>query len=110
MDDHFVTWGISKETVLPYNGNRIFAPLKEHEGKNLVTFAGREGRCWSAATAGRRPCSSCRGRPYVMHQSVGRGHVIAFADDPTYRAFSPQLQRLFFNAVFFSLPTKRELP
>jgi hypothetical protein len=36
-----------------------------------------------------------------MHQALGRGHVVAFADDPNYRAFSPNLQRLFFNAAFF---------
>jgi hypothetical protein len=107
--DHFVTWGISKETVLPYNGNRLFAPLKEHEGKNLVTFTDAKdalvsGYCWPETL------QLLPGRPYVMYQSMGRGHVIAFADDPTYRAFSPQLQRLFFNSVFFSLPTKREQP
>ena len=39
-DDHFVTWGIAKETVLHFNGDRIFAPLKALEGKNLVAFAG----------------------------------------------------------------------
>ncbi|MBL8793410.1 MAG: hypothetical protein JNM56_05880, partial [Planctomycetia bacterium] len=104
-DDHFVTWGLSKDTVLPYNGNRLFVPLKEHEGRNLVTFADKDalvsGYCWPETL------QLMSGKPYVMYRSLGRGHVVAFADDPTYRAFSPQLQRLFFNAVFFSLPAKR---
>lgn len=107
--DHFVTWGISKHTVLPYNGDRLFAPLKEHEGRNLVTFTAAKdslvsGYCWPETL------QLLSGKPYVMYQSMGRGHVIAFADDPSYRAFSPQLLRLFFNSVFFSLPSQREQP
>ena len=38
----------------------------------------------------------------VVYQSLGRGHVIGFADDPNFRAFSPDTQRLFQNAVFLS--------
>ena len=42
------------------------------------------------------------GKPILLYQPLGRGHIVAFADDPNYRAFSPHLQRLFFNAAFFS--------
>jgi hypothetical protein len=34
-----------------------------------------------------------------MHQPTGRGHVIAFADDPNNRAFAEATQLLFLNAV-----------
>jgi len=99
-DDHFVTWGIDKEAVVYFSGNRIFAPLKTTAGKNLVKFADGKGLlvsgyCWP------QTLQILPGTPYVLHQSMGRGHIVAFADDPNYRAFSPQLQRLFFNAVFF---------
>jgi hypothetical protein len=107
-DDHFVTWGIGKDTMLHYNGDRIFTPLKVVDGKNLVAFSsGKDilvsGYCWP------QTLSLLPGKPYVLYQKLGRGHVVAFADDPNYRAFSPQTQRLFFNAVFFSLPSRREL-
>jgi hypothetical protein len=36
-----------------------------------------------------------------MHQPMGRGHVIAFAEDPNYRAFQDGLNLLFLNGVFF---------
>jgi len=106
-DDHFVTWGFDKETLLHYNGDRIFTPLKSNDGKNLVVISDKKdalvsGYCWP------QTLQMLPGKPYVMYQSVGRGHIVAFADDPNYRAFSPHLQRLFFNAVFASLPTKRE--
>ena len=99
-DDHFTTWGVNKETVIYYAGNRIFTPLKESAGKNLVTIVDRpdllaSGYCWPETLR------LLPGKPYLLHQSLGRGNIVAFADDPTYRAFSPNLQRLFFNAVFF---------
>lgn len=34
-----------------------------------------------------------------MHQPMGQGHVIAFAEDPNYRAFTEATQLLFINAV-----------
>ena len=34
-----------------------------------------------------------------MHQPLGQGHVIAFAEDPNYRAFTEATALLFINAV-----------
>ncbi len=99
-DDHFVTWGMDKAEVLYFSGNRLFAPLKKTAGKNLVTFAeGKDllasGYCWPETL------KLLPGKSLLMHQPHGKGHVVAFADDPNYRVFSPTLQRLFFNAAFF---------
>jgi hypothetical protein len=99
-DDHFLTWGMSKEAAIYYHGNRIFAPLKSPVGKNLVTIVDRtdalaSGYCWPETL------QMLKGKPFLMHQSLGKGHIVAFADDPTYRAFSPPLQKIFFNAVFY---------
>jgi hypothetical protein len=106
--DHFTTWGVDKETVLFYSGNRIFTPLKDTAGKNLVNFFEQPIRSWAkhkdllvSGYCWQQTLPLLPGKPYVMHQALGRGHVVAFADDPNYRAFSPNLQRLFFNAVFF---------
>lgn len=105
--DHFTTWGMDKDTVIYFSGNRIFTPLKASAGKNLVAFAEVKksfdppgnilvsGYCWQETMP------MLPGKPYVLHQRLGRGHIVAFADDPNYRAFSPHLQRLFFNAAFF---------
>lgn len=97
--DHFVTWGASAESPLYFSGNRIFTPMKESAGKNLVAFASKDvlasGYCWPETL------QMLPHKPFVMYQRLGRGHIVAFADDPNYRAFSPPLQRFFFNAVFF---------
>ena len=34
-----------------------------------------------------------------MAQPTGRGHVVAFAEDPNYRAFMDGLNLLFLNGV-----------
>ncbi len=106
-DEHFVTWGFDKESLFLFHGDRIFTPLKADDGKNLVTFGDKKdllvaGYCWP------QTLQILPGKPYVMVQRMGRGHVVAFADDPNFRAASPHSQRLFFNAVFSSFPSPRE--
>ncbi len=34
-----------------------------------------------------------------MHQPVGQGQLIAFAEDPNYRAYAETTELLFINAV-----------
>jgi hypothetical protein len=38
-------------------------------------------------------------KAYLIHEPLGRGHVIAFAEDPNYRAFCEGTELLFLNAV-----------
>ncbi len=38
-------------------------------------------------------------KAFAMHQPTGQGHVIAFAEDANYRAFSEGTMLLFMNAV-----------
>ena len=38
---------------------------------------------------------------YAMEESVGDGHVILFAEEPTFRAYWEGLEKLFFNGVLF---------
>jgi len=97
---HWVTFGNSESMDVFYTGRLILAPTKETEGRSLVSFAQRKdlltsGFCWP------RSLDLLAETPYVVHRPIGRGHVIAFADDPNFRAMYPSLQRFFINAVFF---------
>ena len=38
-------------------------------------------------------------KAYLIHQPMGRGHLVAFAEDPNYRAYAEASQLLFINAV-----------
>jgi hypothetical protein len=98
-DDHFVTFGSPAEIYPLITTDLIFTPLKPADGRNLVTFAARDvlasGFCWP------QTLELMAGKPLVLYQSLGKGHVVAFADDPNYRAMTPTTQRFFLNAVFF---------
>ena len=98
-DDHFVTFGVPPEFSPLVNTDLILAPLKPTDGRNLVNFAPRgrllaSGFCWPATL------DLMAGKPLVLYQALGKGHVVAFADDPNFRAMVPTTQRLFLNAVF----------
>ncbi len=98
-DDHFVTFGSPGEIFPLITTNLILSPLKPTDGRNLVNFASRDllvsGFCWP------QTLELMAGKPLVLYQSLGRGHIVAFADDPNYRAMTPTTQRFFLNAVFF---------
>jgi hypothetical protein len=97
-DDHFITFGSPDEVFPLINTDVILTALKPMDGRNLVNFASRDllvsGFCWPGTL------ELMAGKPLVLYQSLGRGHVVAFADDPNYRAMTPTSQRFFLNAVF----------
>ncbi|AMV39259.1 M14 family metallopeptidase [Planctomyces sp. SH-PL62] len=98
-DDHFVTFGSPSEVFPLVNTDLVLTPLKPVAGRNLVNLADRDtlvsGFCWP------QTLELMAGKPLVAYQALGKGHVVAFADDPNYRAMAPTTQRFFLNAVFF---------
>jgi hypothetical protein len=100
FDDHWVTFGCGREVDLLLSGSLILRPLKPTDGRNLVTFLPKDrivtsGFCWPATI------DLIAGTPFVLYQALGEGHVIAFSQDPNFRAMVPAMQRFFLNAVFF---------
>lgn len=97
---HWVTYGYRPELDVFYSGSLILSPTGETEGRSLVTFAAEDklltsGFCWPASQ------KLLAGTPYAVYRSMGEGHLIAFTDDPNFRAMYPALQRLFMNAALF---------
>ncbi len=97
---HWVTFGFDPTIDIFYTGNLVLSPTKETAGRSLVTFEKQDqlltsGFCWPESLA------LLAETPYVVHRSVGRGNVVAFTDDPNFRAMYPSLQRLFINAAMF---------
>ena len=96
--EHWLTSGLDGSVPVSVQGQRVFSPLTLDKGRNVVVFAPRErlvasGIIWDESQA------QLPGKPYVMHQPSGRGHVVAFTDDPNNRAFAEATQLLFMNAV-----------
>jgi len=99
---HWLTAGLDGEIQSVYEGARVFAPLKLDAGVNVGTYAPQDrlvaaGLVWDEA----QPLLA--GRAFVMHQPTGRGHVIAFAEEPNYRAYAEATQLLFINAVLLGI-------
>ena len=79
-------------------GGRIFAPLRLDEGTNVGRYVAgdglvRSGIVWEES----RP--QLENKAFLMHQPMGGGQVIAFAEDPNYRAYTEATMLLFMNAV-----------
>lgn len=98
--ESWLSFGCGEAIDVFYTGNLILKPLLPTAGRNVVTFADQDklltsGFCWP------NTLELLAETPYVTHQRKGSGHIIAFTDDPNYRAMYPAVQRLFINAVLF---------
>ncbi|HUQ87048.1 MAG TPA: hypothetical protein VM096_05780, partial [Vicinamibacterales bacterium] len=96
--NHWLTAGNDGETQVMIEGNRVFAPLKLNSGTNVGVYAAKDkliasGLIWPDAQ------DILVQKAFLMHQPFGQGHVIAFAEEPNYRAFTESTMLLFMNAV-----------
>ena len=79
-------------------GSRVFTPLTLDDGTNVGRYGVLEnlvlsGVVWEEA----RP--QLASKAFLMHESWGSGQIVAFAEDPNYRAYAEATQLLFMNAV-----------
>ncbi|HWI16099.1 MAG TPA: hypothetical protein VNT81_00020, partial [Vicinamibacterales bacterium] len=96
--NHWLTSGNDGETQAMIEGNRVFAPLKLNSGRNVGVYGTKDkliasGLIWPDAQ------DILVQKAFLMHQPFGQGHVIAFAEEPNYRAFTEGTMLLFMNAV-----------
>ena len=96
--EHWLASGTDGEIGVLVEGSRVFSPITLDAGTNVGRYADVEnlvmgGIVWEDA----KP--QLASKAYLIHQPVGRGQVVAFAEDPNYRAYSEASQLLFINAV-----------
>jgi len=99
---HWLTAGLDGDIQTVYEGSRVFAPLRLDAGVNVGTYAPAD-RLVAAGLVWKEAQPLIAERAFLMHQPTGRGHVIAFAEDPNYRAYSEATQLLFINAVLLGV-------
>jgi len=80
------------------SGSRVFPPLTLDRGTNVGVYAPLDqlvmsGIVWEEA----RP--QLASKAFLVQQSLGRGRVIGFAEDPNFRGYAEGTQLLFINAV-----------
>ncbi len=95
---HWLTAGLDDEIQVVVEGARVFAPLKLDVGRNVGVYAPAD-RLVAAGLVWKEAQPLLTQRVFLMHQPTGRGHVVAFAEDPNYRAFTEATELLFMNAV-----------
>ena len=96
--EHWLSAGQDEETQSMIEGARVFAPIKLDNGRNVGIWA-KKDRLIASGLVWPEGQDLLVNKPFLMHQPLGQGHVIAFAEDPNYRAFTEGSMLLFMNAV-----------
>lgn len=97
--EHWLTAGLPATVNSITVGNQIYRPLTINNGRNLLTYASADellasGYLWAENK------QQLAHKPYLMWQPRGRGMVISFAQEPTYRAYLDGLNITLMNAIF----------
>jgi hypothetical protein len=96
--EHWLSAGADFEMGVLVESQRIFTPITLDKGVNVGVYAKKDklrmsGLVWDDAQA------ALAQKAYLIHQPSGAGHVIAFAEEPNYRAYTEGTMLLFANAV-----------
>jgi hypothetical protein len=99
--EHWLGFGYRGEANVVHDSANIFTPVKLDRGTNVAIYAPAErlvlaGFVWDEAR------QQLPHKAYLVHQPLGRGHLVAFAEDPNVRAFADGLHLLLLNAVLLT--------
>jgi hypothetical protein len=97
-DEHWLAAGAGAELAVMVQGQRVFTPVTLDKGRNAGIYA-RPDRLLASGVVWEDARPQLGEKAYLIHQPVGRGHLIAFAEDPNFRGFAEGSQLLFMNAV-----------
>jgi len=96
---HWLGFGYGETTTVIVDSNRIFTPLRLDQGINVARYL-PEDRLYSSGLIWDDAKKQLPNKAYLMYVPIGRGHVVAFAEDPGYRAFLEGLNLMILNAIF----------
>jgi hypothetical protein len=96
--EHWLSAGTDGEIHAIVESRRVFTPLKLDKGTNVGVYAKKDevvasGLVWDEVR------DLLAQKAFLMHQPIGEGHVVAFAEDPNYRGYAEATELLFMNAV-----------
>lgn len=96
--EHWLASGTDGEIGGLVEGSRVFTPLTLDNGTNVGRYGTLDdlvlsGIVWEES----RP--QLASKAFLMREGWGAGQIIAFAEDPNYRAYTEATQLLFMNAV-----------
>ena len=96
--EHWLSAGLDANFQVMVDGQRVFTPIKLDKGTNVGVYAtadklGVSGILWKENK------DSYAQKAFLIHEPLGAGHVVAFAEEPNFRAYSQASELLFINAV-----------
>jgi hypothetical protein len=96
--EHWLSAGTDGAVQALVEGRRIFTPLKLDKGRNVGVYAKRDavvasGLVWDETR------DQLAQKAFLMEEPTGRGHVVAFAEDPNTRGYAEGTELVFMNAV-----------
>ncbi len=97
--DHWLTVGCERGVNVLYSGRAIYAPLTLDEGVN-AGYLEAPGKLLESGYLWDQLRKQLAYKPFLVSQSVGRGNVIGFVTDPSFRAQMDGNNLLLLNAVF----------
>ncbi len=94
----FLGFGVLKNLAVQVRSTTLYSPYADNPRKNVGQYTGLEdlrisGFMWPDTE------KLLAGKIYLGAESLGQGNLIMFAEDPSYRAAFPGLNKLFFNCV-----------
>lgn len=99
----YLNYGVDQDELPVILGSGYFFRYSK-EGTNALVFDAKpkkpltiSGFVWEGNTE-----ELLRGTSYVIDESMGRGHVILFAEDPFFRGLFRSTTRPFFNSILFN--------
>ena len=99
--EDWLSAGYAGDLPVLVNSNRVYMDPKGpvNARRRVVAHYAREGAIKLSGHAWPESLKRLPGTVFAYEERVGRGRVIAFAEDPNFRAFWRGANRLFLNAV-----------
>jgi hypothetical protein len=96
--EHWLAAGTDGEIQALVDGRRVFTPIKLDAGRNVGVYADDE-RLVAAGVVWEEARRQLARKAYVIHQPLGDGHLVAFAEDPNFRGYAEATELLLANAL-----------
>lgn len=99
--EHWLSFGYRGRANVVVESTDIFTPLKLDQGTNVAVYETADKLVLSGFVFEEKQQQLAQ-KAYLVHQPHGKGHVVAFAEDPNTRAFVDGLNLMFLNAVLLT--------
>ena len=96
--EHWLASGTDGEIQAIVEGTRVLTPIRLDRGRNVGVYAVKD-RLLASGLVWPEALNQLPQKAFLIHQPLGQGQIVAFAEDPNYRAYAEATELLFLNAV-----------